>query len=226
MTAQEQEVSPTNDHVRQSARFFGVMLGGPFFVGLVSSWSAGFGFILFLFGSPVLIGVLLVGGVLFVIRGISAARRSVAPRDRTINVLAAPVLMVITFLLAWPSLGAGSFSGTWTRLMVNRSHYETIITKVKRGHRAPSTTSSFEEDGGVEYVVDAGPPVRVAFNPEGMLDNWSGIIFDPTGEVMMAKGFDPATGKFAAPERVTKLFGGDLVSCRHLWARYYDCSFT
>jgi hypothetical protein len=110
--------------------------------------------------------------------------------------------------------------------MVNRGHYEEIIAKVKRGHRSPSANSSFEEDGGVEYVVDAGPPVRVAFNPEGMLDNWSGIIFDPTGSVMLAKGFDPKTGKFAAPDRVTKLFGGDLVGCRRLGGSYYDCSFT
>lgn len=110
--------------------------------------------------------------------------------------------------------------------MISRGHYETIIAKVKRGHRSPGGMSSFEEDGGVRYVVDDGPPIRVAFNPEGMLDDWSGIIFDPTGEVMLAKGFDAITGKFSAPDRVTKLFGGDLVSCRHLSGNYYDCSFT
>lgn len=43
---------------------------------------------------------------------------------------------------------------------------------------------------------------------------------------MLADGFDPKTGKFVAPDRVTKVFGGDLVSCRHLWSSYYDCSFT
>jgi hypothetical protein len=81
------------------------------------------------------------------------------------------------------------------------------------------------EQGGIIYNVDLGPPVRVAFHPEGMLDNWSGIIFDPTGEVMQADGFD-ARGNFVAPERITKLFGGDLVGCRHLWRDYYRCSFT
>lgn len=78
---------------------------------------------------------------------------------------------------------------------------------------------------GVGLNVDRGPPLRVAFNPEGMLDNWSGIVFDPTGEVMQADGFD-ASGRFRAPDRITKLFGGDLVSCRRLWGDYYDCSFT
>jgi hypothetical protein len=59
-----------------------------------------------------------------------------------------------------------------------------------------------------------------------MLDNWSGIIYDRTGDVMLAKGFDSTTGKFYAPDKVTKLFGGDLVGWRRLWGSYYSCSFT
>ncbi len=109
-----------------------------------------------------------------------------------------------------------------SRLFVNHNHYEAIIAKARRN----PTPSWFEEDGGVTYSVDVGPPIRVAFNPAGFLDNWSGIIYDPTGDVMQANGFDPVTGKFFAPDRVTKLFDGDLVNCRHLWGNYYDCSFT
>ena len=106
-------------------------------------------------------------------------------------------------------------------MTINRSHYEPIIEKA----RVDRNAAWFDEHRGVTYSVDLGPPVRVAFNPEGMLDNWSGIIFDPTGEVMKADGFD-ASGNFRAPEKVTKLFGGDLVSCRHLLDDYYACSFT
>lgn len=112
--------------------------------------------------------------------------------------------------------------GTFSRLVVNQGHYEAIIAKVARERKA----AWFEEDDGVIYSTDLGPPVRVAFNPAGILDNWSGIIYDPTGDVMKAKGFDPKTSKFYAPERITKLFGGDLVDCRHLWGDYYQCSFT
>lgn len=213
------------EHLRQSCRFFAILAATPFVMGFTFAWLAGLGFVLFFLGSPVLIIVFVVGGVIYLVRGIRVARQGGSTRDRAITALGAPVMMGVTLAVAWPSLAAGSFTGTWTRLMVNRGHYEEIIAKAKHGHRSPSPDSSFEEDGGVEYVVDAGPPVRVAFNPEGMLDNWSGIIFDPTGEVMLAKGFDPKTGKFAAPSRVTKLFGGDLVGCRHLWGSYYDCSF-
>lgn len=58
-----------------------------------------------------------------------------------------------------------------------------------------------------------------------MLNNWSAIVFDPTGKVTLADGFDE-DGNFSAPARITKLFGGDLVSCRSLWGDYYKCSFT
>lgn len=124
-------------------------------------------------------------------------------------------------LIAWPLLATGSFVGAFTRLMLNSGHYEAIIARVQTNPRP----AWFEEDDGVTYSVDLGPPVRVAFNPEGMLDNWSGIIFDPTGDVMQADGFDQH-GKFRAPERITKLFGGDLVGCRRIWGDYYACSFT
>lgn len=226
MTQHEQHAWQHYDHVRRCVRFFAITLASPFLIGLVSAWTATLGFLLFLIGSPVLIGVLLVGSILYSVAGVKASRQTVTARGRFINALAAPIMLVITLALAWPSLSAGGFVGTWARLMMNKRHYEAIIAKAEKRHRSSGTTSSLEEDGGTEYIVDTGPPVRVAFNPQGMLDNWSGIIFDPTGEVMLAKGFDPITGRFAAPERVTKLFDGDLVRCRKLWANFYDCSFT
>ncbi len=135
---------------------------------------------------------------------------------------AAPALLVCTLALALPFSAAGSFAGSLSRLLVNRGHYEAIIKKVELDPKPVW----FEEYGNVTYSVDVGPPVRVAFNPEGMLDNWSGIIYDRTGDVMIARGFDPRSGRFFAPDRITMLFNGDLVSCRHLWGEYYDCSFT
>lgn len=79
---------------------------------------------------------------------------------------------------------------------------------------------------GIEVIVEAGPPVRMAFVTDpGFLDNWSGIVFDPTGVVMQADGWD-AKGKFRAPPPVTQLFGGDIVACNHLSGDYYQCAFT
>jgi hypothetical protein len=58
-------------------------------------------------------------------------------------------------------------------------------------------------------------------HPEGILDNWSAIVFDPTHDVMLARGFDK-DGKFSAPERVTKLFDGDLVGCQRLLGQLFS----
>jgi hypothetical protein len=215
-----------SDHIARSGRFFLVLAASVFLIGFVGAWTAGIGFLLFLLGAPLIAGALVIGGLIFSVRGIRLARELSSASSRPLFALAAPLMIVAAVVLAWPTLATGALFGSWTRLMINRGHYETIIANVRKGHRSPSATSAFEEDRGVEYYVDPGPPVRVAFNPEGFLDNWSGIIFDPSGIVMRADGFDPKTGEFAAPDEVTKLFGGDLVSCRSLGGDYYYCNFT
>lgn len=214
------------NYLKRLTQFFSLFVAGPFAVGFIAAWTAGLGLLLFVIGLPLLLAALVVAGLLFMVRGVKLAQQATATRERVIAALATPAMMLCALALAWPALGAGSYLGTSSRLIINRGHYEAIIAKAKMGQRSPSNTTAFEEDAGVEYIVDDGPPVRVAFNPAGLLDNWDGIIFDPTGDVTLANGFDPVTGKFAAPDRVTKLFGGDLVACRHLWGDYYDCSFT
>jgi hypothetical protein len=71
----------------------------------------------------------------------------------------------------------------------------------------------------IEYIVDVGPPIRLAFPKDGIIDNWRGVVYDPTDVVARAQGF-------SAPAEITALFGGDLVSCRHLYRHYYFCGFT
>nr|WP_167956134.1 hypothetical protein [Sphingomonas jejuensis] len=202
--------------------FFGLIATTPFLIGLVGALAEGVGFLLFILAIPIMPLVLLLGFGVALARGLGHARALDRMRDRAIVILAPAVLLALTITVAWPMLYAGRVSGTFARLILNREHYAEIIAKVQR-HPTPA---NHEEDGGVTYSVDVGPPVRVAFNPAGFLDNWSGIIFDPTGIVMEARGFDPVTGDFHAPDHVTKLFGGDLVGCRHLMGHYYACSFT
>ena len=215
-----------SEHLKRSGHFFLILIAAIFAIGFISAWTSGVGFLLFVLGIPLLALVLVVGAVIYFVRGLKLAGGNAPARKQMTVALAAPAMLLTAILVAWPALAAGSFSGTWTRLIVNRGHYEAIIAKAMRGEHSLSTTySAYEEDGGVIYVVDKGPPVRVAFNPEGMLDNWSGIVFDPTHEVMLADSFD-REGKFLAPERVTKLFDGDLVGCRRLWGDYFHCSFT
>ena len=52
-----------------------------------------------------------------------------------------------------------------------------------RGWQTDSTS-------GVQFQVDAGPPRRVAFlQPGSILDNWEGVVYDPSGRVATATGW-------------------------------------
>ena len=210
------------DYIIGTAKFFSILALAPISVGFIDAWSPGLGLLLLLLGVPIAFAILVIGGILRTVTGVKLSRQTADVRTRVGLALIAPLGIVLTCLISWPLLAAGNFTGNLSRLASNHRQYEVIIAKA----RASRTSAWFAVDHGVTYSVDVGPPVRVAFNPAGMLDNWSGIIFDPTGDVMLADGFDPRTGKFRAPDGVTKLFDGDLVSCRHLWRDYYDCSFT
>jgi hypothetical protein len=209
-------------YFKRVARFYTLMASVPLIVGFVGAWSAGFGFLLFIFGVPTALIILAVGAILCLVRAAKLAIPDATNSSRAIAICVSPALLAVTLMVALPLVRTGNFVGSFTRLFINRGHYEEIIAKAQSA-RSPVW---YEDDAGVTYSTDLGPPVRVAFNPEGILDNWSGIIYDPTGDVMLAKGFDAKTGKFAAPDRVTKLFNGDLVGCNRLWRSYYICSFT
>lgn len=210
------------NYLKRLGTRFALLAAVPAIVGFVSSWSAGLGFLLFILAIPIAALSLLIYASVSFIRAVQLGRQVDTLRKRVLVIAAAPVCLVCTLALAWPSLVIGSLGGSISRLIVNKNQYEAIIRKAQ-SHPRPDW---FAEDDGVTYSVDVGPPVRVAFNPAGILDNWSGIIYDPTGDVMLARGFDSKSGRYYAPDRITKLFDGDLVSCRHLWGSYYDCSFT
>lgn len=193
----------------------------PLLFGFIDSWQESIGFFLFLFGTPFVLLIAVAGAIFWLFRGIRYARDASRHLQRTVAILAAPAMLVVALLISLPLIGLGGLVGTISRLAINQSRYERIIAKA----RAHGSEGWSGEEEGVSFTTDPGPPLRVAFNPAGMLDNWAGIIYDPTGDVSLAKGFD-ARGRFSAPERVTKLFGGDLVGCRHLWGAYYSCSFT
>jgi hypothetical protein len=202
--------------------FFGLIAFVPFLLGVVTAFDGGLGLILVILGLVAFVALIALMAAIWIVPGLIRAFRGARPIDPEVVDILGPLLTFAMALLALPLLWSGQHIGDLARLAINHEHYETIIAQ----SRVEPKTALFEEQDGVTYSVDLGPPIRVAFNPAGFLDNWSGIIFDPTGEVMQADGFDSVTGKFAASERITGLFGGDLVDCRHLWGSYYKCSFT
>lgn len=207
------------DHLTRTAKFFGLLGLVPLCVGFTVAWSAGFGFLFLIIGVPAALLVAVVDATSIAFRG--ARLPSSTTSEWALSVGFPALLLVGALVAAIPLLRGGSYAGTFLRLIVNRAHYEAIIRKAQ----VIKSPAWFAEDRGVTFSTDSGPPLRVAFNQEGFLDNWSGIIYDPTGKVMQARGFDKR-GKFYAPDEVTKLFAGDLVNCRHLLGSYYYCNFT
>lgn len=138
--------------------------------------------------------------------------------------LAVPVFSIALWFLFPHLAGAGDRFQFHRRFDALRPQYERIVGELSRTQPPPKRG----ELEGISFTTDAGPPLRVAFlQPGGMIDNWEGLIYDPTGAVGTATGWRAGVpGEFSASPEVIKLFGGDLVGCRHIIGPFYRCWFT
>ncbi len=80
----------------------------------------------------------------------------------------------------------------------------------------------------IHCKIDDGPPIRVAFVWDGFVDNWSGVIYDPTGIVMNSNllKVDFSNRNDSEYVKAGRLFGGDMTDAIHLWGDWYYCCFT
>jgi hypothetical protein len=130
--------------------------------------------------------------------------------------------VVACFALFSPASNLGRWILERVRLSFHRSGYERVVASLEQGIQDPSSLDS--ED--VDYIVDSGPPLRVAFSwPGGIIDNWCGIVHDPTGDVLKVNELKLGSDQWRRSE-ITKLFGGDMVSCRAVELPYFLCCFT
>ncbi|MFT5467646.1 MAG: hypothetical protein ACI8UO_002752 [Verrucomicrobiales bacterium] len=110
--------------------------------------------------------------------------------------------------LSWFT-SVGWLTGAHFRVWRMESSYEAEVARIL----AMSDEELKAYKGSVE--VEAGPPRRVAFSWGGIIDNWIGVVYDPSGQVL---NVDQA--------EVRSLFGGDLQAAYHLWGPWYYCVFT
>jgi hypothetical protein len=96
--------------------------------------------------------------------------------------------------------------GLAVRLRLEESKYAEAVRELQEGRKPACVTTQ-------ECTVDAGPPARIAFSWGGVTGGWSGIVYDPTGDILDI-------------ERNRKAFGGGLSACRAVRQDYYLCSFT
>jgi hypothetical protein len=129
-------------------------------------------------------------------------------------------VILCSVVLFLPVSWAGDWMTERVRFSRQRGVYDRIVAQVQGGG---ATRGDLE---GIAYDVDPGPPVRVAFPwPGGIVDNWCGIVHDPTGDVMKVNAFTGWSDEWRASP-VTKLFGGDMFACKVVDRPYYMCCFT
>jgi hypothetical protein len=132
-----------------------------------------------------------------------------------------PLITVILGLLGtWPIMLVVTRSLSWASLLINQNAYLHYIQQVENGTVVinpvrPGARYTSQKFRGSRVTIDYGPPVRYAFlQPGGLLDNWGGIIYDPSHKVA------------AETEHLSELFGGDMMMCWHMKGAFYYCGFT
>ena len=153
----------------------------------------------------------LVALLVFLSLGITGTIVGIKQRSR--KLLAVTVAMgTISILVGLTPVGT-IFSAR-CKLWREKERYQLVIDKLAAGADRTSV--------GHSVIVDDGPTLRVAFVWEGLIDNWYGAIYDPTGEVMKANTRNGS----GHTNPVRHLFGGDLIHARHLGGNWYLCGFT
>ena len=87
-------------------------------------------------------------------------------------------------------------------------YYQAAVDEIRR---FPDMTEAWERK--YDCHIEPGPPLRVVFvQPAGVLDNWVGIVYDPTGIVINARQFKDDWSNWNDPalKEVRQMFGGDL----------------
>lgn len=168
------------------------------------------------FVSPLIIGLLwLLGGALAL--GLVASLFDAEGRIRRVVCL----LLIGT---AFPTFYFYGYDiSFYSYFYWHKSQYEAVIASLSSSTQCPPPIHSDETNPR----FDCDSPRRVAFPmPGGIIDNWVGIVYDPTGlvtQVNQVSGSGLKNPKFAY---VVGLFGGDMASARHLFGHWYVCSFT
>ena len=152
-------------------------------------------------------------------------RRQRLPRQTTWSVAGFAALVPLIASVHQPLAVAGDNAQFRRRFERLAPSYATIVRQLESGAVPVRDGTSAD----IRFLADSGPPVRVAFpQTNGILDNWEGVIYDPSGAVLSAGQFGSAgsTPAFSAPPEVRRLFGGDLVACERVRDAYYRCWFT
>ena len=150
--------------------------------------------------------------------------------------------MTIASLVGLLFVGVISYGTNFTtdlgdKLRFNRykKEYVEIIDKIKLNEI--SAKGKFE---GVNYDSETNKVTRVSFSWGGIIDNWKGIVYDPTNELskiaenngidinyIKGKSLTPTEKQYIKETTELKmLFGGVIYKVEKMTDNWYLCWFT
>ena len=192
--------------VRLVTVLWGVIL---LLLGLLGGWTPGF--ILHVVPVPALFYFWMgIGLALAIVSGILLDRR----RHHSPAIYRDPGILFICLAIGLAFWFEGDLARYGDRLhyRTHRTGYRAIVDSVVASspHRAEWADASVGS-----FVVDTGPPVRVAFVRSSWLSDWEGIIFDP--------GDSLVSWQEHSRHQSVKLFGRAVVGCSRREPRWFDC---
>lgn len=138
------------------------------------------------------------------------------------------VLVVTVTAVAVAFVTFGGRCARLARFHLMKASYQNAIGQIA----AHNAKSGFEQDAIINegsYQIDSGPPIRVIFPwPGGILDNWQGVVYDPTGTIMRINEIAEPFAEVHDPplNQLQWLFGGKLIAVERLQDGWYFCWFT
>lgn len=130
--------------------------------------------------------------------------------------------IIVMGVMITPLAKIGHSLTEYIRFSWYRTSYDRIVSHIDQ----QPLTDGLDHDEDIDFILDPGPPRRVAFIwPGGLMDNWCGIVFDPTNDVLKINQQGLWSDEWRA-SYITKLFGGDMTSCRTISTPYYMCCFS
>ena len=143
----------------------------------------------------------------------------------------AAILLCALLAIGGISYGTDLIKDLGLRLRFHRLKpaYSEIVEKIK-SETGPQKGNHL----GISYKSETDPVFRVSFSWGGIIDNWYGIIYDPSGKIMRVnesdprfQSQDPSTPKVDEElGKIKMIFGGVLYKAEKLSNHWYLCWFT
>jgi hypothetical protein len=108
-----------------------------------------------------------------------------------------------------------------------KQEYSEIVAMLQSGSISQKGTHH-----GIPYQSENEPEFRVSFSWGGIIDNWYGVIYDPSGKIMRCNESEPSLLPLQSSSdekelhQIRMIFGGVLYKAEHLGDHWYLGWFT